>query len=102
MPGNALPDDIFALLTAVRDALRSLPAAATDSKELQCIARAAKAGPDGARAIIESTGGASVASALLKTSASFRATGHFRQSDLIERLAFIASGWERRAHPRRR
>lgn len=52
--------------------------------------------------MLETAGGAVVASALMEASGMFRSTGHFHECDLLERLAFVVAGWERRAKPRRR
>lgn len=101
-PGAALRKDIFGLLTAATEALASLPADHPTAPELEALARATRAGPVAARGIIEVAGGAAVASALMQASALFRSTGHFRRSDVLERLAFVVAGWERRARPRRR
>lgn len=102
MPGNALPDDVFELLLDAREALRSLPASATESPELRSIARAAQAGAAGARSVVESVGGAAVSSALMKAAGAFRSTGHFHERDVLERLASVVAGWERRSRPRKR
>jgi hypothetical protein len=100
LPPAALRRDAHALIAEVRDALVALPAGIGDGPEMRALSRAAAAGPGAARAIIEVAGGAAVAVALMQASATFRATGHFRESDLLERLAFVVAGWERRARPR--
>jgi hypothetical protein len=99
MPGP-IPVDLFTLLAEVKDALPTLPAVLTEMPEIRSIGTAVKAGPSGARGVLEVAGGAAVASALMKGSASFRSTGHFHRSNLLERLAFVVAGWERRARPR--
>jgi hypothetical protein len=38
----------------------------------------------------------------MQASATFRATGHFRQASMMERTAFVISGWERRRRSRKR
>lgn len=101
-PGVELRKEVYALIAEVRDVVRTLPAAQTEVPELQRLAMAAAAGPGSARAIIETAGGAAVANALMQASATFRSTGHFANSDLLERLAFVVAGWERRVRPRKR
>lgn len=101
-PSVELRKEVFALIGEVRDVLRTLPATLTDVPELQRLSMAAAAGPASARAIIETAGGAAVANALMQASATFRSTGHFADSDLLERLAFVIAGWERRVRPRKR
>lgn len=100
--GESLRRDVYALLVEASTALATLPADGASAPEFVAVERAARAGSAGARAIIEVAGGAAVASALMQASALFRSTGHFRQSDMLERLAFVTAGWERRARPRRR
>ncbi len=100
--GETLRKDVYALLVEASTALATLPADGAAAPEFVAVERAARAGSAGARAIIEVAGGAAVASALMQASALFRSTGHFRQSDVLERLAFVTAGWERRAKPRRK
>ncbi len=100
--GDALRRDVYVLLVEASTALATLPVDGASAPEFVAVERAARAGSAGARAIIEVAGGAAVASALMQASALFRSTGQFRQSDVLERLAFVTAGWERRARPRRR
>jgi hypothetical protein len=99
---SMLSAELFGLLAEAKEAIAALPPVVAQLPEIRSVGRAVSAGPEGARAVIETAGGAAVATALMKGSAAFRSTGHFHNSDLLERLAFVVAGWERRAKPRRR
>lgn len=101
-PALTLSSDFFTLLIESQQAFMKLPHEQTETPEGEALATAVSAGPARARKIIEAHGSVLVASALMQASATFRATGHFRQASMMERTAFVISGWERRRRSRKR
>lgn len=101
-PAVTLSSDFFTLLVESQQAFLKLPHEQTDTPEAAMLATAVSAGPARARRLIEGHGSVLIASALMEASATFRATGHFRQASMMERTAFVISGWERRRRSRKR
>lgn len=101
-PALTLSSDFFTLLIETQQAFMKLPHEHTETSESAVLSTAVSAGPARARKLIEAHGTVLVANALMQASASFRATGHFRQASMMERSAFVISGWERRRRSRKR